>query len=322
MVKYLEPIKIEVRQFEPLEDILLNLFKKEIYYPLLKDMEAKEDILKNKNSDDDVLIEAIQSGKITFWHGEFRGKFNAKISKAIRAIGGVLDAKKGVFKVPLLRVPAPVTHAITASEDRFSRVLQKISTRLNEIDAGSIAGAFKIEDYFDRAIFRVDNDIQKTLQNITVTPKLTDSQRAIIAKDYTTNMQRYIQDFTEKEIVRLREKVIKSTLAGNRYEGLMGAIQRSYGVTESKARFLARQETNLMMQTMKQARYVDAGSEGYDWACVAGSPNHPVRPDHLRLKGTYHKWDAPPVTNIKTGARNHPGCDFGCRCFPKVVIIF
>lgn len=323
MVKYLEPIKIEVRQFEPLEGILMDIFRREIYWPLIEDAGfKKDDVLRNVNADEDDLIAAIKSGRIVFWRGQFKGKFNARISKAIRDIGGELDPKTGTFKLPFYKVTRKLADAITASEDRFNRTLQKISTRLNEIDPAKLAGNFRIEKYFDKAIWQTDNDINKTLQGITVQPKLTPSQIDHISTEYTTNLQKYIQNFTEKEIVNLREKVIKSTLEGSRFEGLMKGIRQSYGVSENKARFLARQETNLMMQELKKVRYVDAGSPGYDWACVAGSPNHPVRPDHLRLKGTFQKWDSPPVTNLKTGARNHPGCDYGCRCFAKVVVIF
>lgn len=322
MIKFLEPIKIEVRQFEPLEGILLDIFKKEIYWPLLEDVEAPDDVLRLRNDDDEELIKAIRSGRITFWHGEFKGSFNAKISKALRAIGGELDPKKGVFKVPVYRIKSRLVEEIRASEDRFNRALQKISTRFNELDPAKIAGNFKIEKYFDKAIWKTDGDIQKTLKGITVQPRLTDSQRATIATDYTKNMQKYIQDFTEKEIIRLREGVIKSTLEGKRYEGIISTIKKSYGVSENKARFLARQETNLMMQKLKEVRYVDAGSPGYDWACVAGSPDHPVRPGHLILKNTYQLWSKPPITDHKTGARNHPGCDYNCRCFAKVVVIF
>ena len=58
----------------------------------------------------------------------------------------------------------------------------------------------------------------------------------------------------------------------------IGAIQKSYGVTANKAKFLARQETKLLTTTLKEVRYVDAGVTKYKWKSVTGTAAHPVRP--------------------------------------------
>lgn len=315
----LTPIKISPKDFDDLEEILMGIFKREIYLPLLSDAGAKENVLRNSMDD---LLEAFRTGQIWFWQGEVGGKFNAQVSRELIKLGAGFDAAKGRFKIRLADLPADIRIAIAAGEMKFDKALAKINQRLNQLSPDEIAGKFRMENFFDKRLFNLDKDIQKTLKNITVTPQLTDSQRARIAEGYTDNLERYIKNFTEEEIANLRNRIQKSTMQGVRYEGLIGSIKKSYGVSENKAHFLARQETNLMMQEFKKVRYQDAGSEGYFWGCVAGSPNHPVRPDHLRLKGQYILWSDPPVTNLKTGARNHAGCDFGCRCFPKVVIKF
>jgi uncharacterized protein with gpF-like domain len=38
------------------------------------------------------------------------------------------------------------------------------------------------------------------------------------------------------------------------------------------------------------------------------------------LNGMKFSWTEPPITNKQTGARNNPGCDFGCRCLALPVI--
>jgi SPP1 gp7 family putative phage head morphogenesis protein len=163
--------------------------------------------------------------------------------------------------------------------------------------------------------------MESAAKNILVMPRLTDSEREKIADEYTLNLTRYIQTFTEKEIVNLREKIEKNVMSGSRYESIIQSIKRSYGVSQNKAKFLARQETNLMMSSFKAARYQSAGVEEYIWTTVVGSKNHPVRPMHKALDGKIFRFDSPPITS-QDGQRNNPGEDFGCRCTARPIVRF
>ena len=115
--------------------------------------------------------------------------------------------------------------------------------------------------------------------------------------------------------------VQKNVESGERTLGLQRDIQKRYNVSASKAKFLARQETNLLGSEIQRQRYKAAGSEEYTWRTVVGTKNHPVRPSHKVLNNTIQRWDAPPITNAK-GDRNHPRQDFGCRCQAIPIIRF
>jgi SPP1 gp7 family putative phage head morphogenesis protein len=93
-------------------------------------------------------------------------------------------------------------------------------------------------------------------------------------------------------------------------------IRESFGVTEKKAKFLARQETGLLMAKFKESRYTESGIHQYKWRCSAGSAKHPVRPSHKVLDGRVFRWDTPPITTApdEPQRRNNPGEDFNCRC--------
>ena len=153
------------------------------------------------------------------------------------------------------------------------------------------------------------------MDKVAVLPELTDKQREQLANDWAQNMDLYIQNFAHEEIARLRQRVFDTAFSGNRRETLIDEIQSSYGVTEDKAKFLARQETSLMMTNLKKARYTSAGVNYYRWQCVKGTPAHPVRPMHKALDGEIVSWDDPPITS-PDGRRNHAGADFNCRCIP------
>lgn len=122
--------------------------------------------------------------------------------------------------------------------------------------------------------------------------------------------------------MKLRKQVMAAAFRGNRYDALVKTIQRSYGVTVSKAKFLAHQETNLLMAKFKETRYTDAGIVEYRWRCVTGSKLHPVRPSHKALDGKIFRFDDPPITTPPSEAprRNNPGEDYGCRCTAVPVV--
>lgn len=316
--KELPPIRETTEDFDGIEAQIMKIFRKEIYLPLLKELASGERL---ENAPSDKLTKAIAMGKIRYHRGVFHGRFDTDISKELKRLGAVWDRKNSVWRLPMHRLQPEIKAAIQASEYRFDRVAASIDKKLADILPGKISENVKIAHLFDRTLFRLDKDFEKQMKNITVVPTLTAETRAKVAAGYTENMQRYIADFTEKEIRSLREKVQKSAMAGNRYESLVGSIQKSYGVSQNKAKFLARQETALMMASFKHARYQEAGVLEYRWQCVVGSPNHPVRPMHKALNGKVFSWNHPPVTDSK-GRRNNPGEDYNCRCVARPIVKF
>lgn len=320
--KEIKPIKERPEDYDAIEASIDAMFRQYLYGPLLKDLlpAMKVELVKNAK-DENPVVQAINGGKIYFYRGEFKGKFSAAVTRELKRMGAEWSKKDATFKIAKSKLPKPVIHAIESSDARFSQVADRIDRQLKQFLPEEIADNLRVEKHFDSTLWKINRELEETVKGITVVPKLTDYQREKIAKEYTQNMKLYIQEWTEKEIVKLRAKVEQSVLSGTRYEGLVKTIQESYGSSLSKAKFLARQETSLMMTKFKQTRYVEAGSEEYIWQCVVGSKDHPVRPMHKALEGKTYRWDAPPITDIK-GNRNNPGQDYNCRCFARPIIKF
>lgn len=314
----LKPIEIVHSDYEQIELIIQKLFRDHIYLPLVKELGEGPKSLQNANDD---LARSLAKGKIRYYRGAFSGKFNSTLTRELKRLGAKWDRRQGVFKIPLGSLPTELRVAITLSEDRFARVVEKINKMIGNILPEKISEQFKIEKRFDTMIMKLDDKIQSGMKGLAVSPKLSDRARDKIATDYTTNLRKYISDFTVKEIVSLRERIEKNVLTGGRYEEMMKTIQHSYGVSQNKAKFLARQETNLMMAKFKESRYQDAGINEYIWRCVPGSKNHPVRPMHKALDGTRQRFDKPPITDEK-GQRNNPGEDYNCRCYARPIVSF
>ena len=261
----------------------MKIFRQEIYLPLLREAELSSKLLKNSLDD---LLEAIQSRRIYYSKGSFRGRFNSTLTRELRDLGAQWDSKQGSWRIPLSKIPMRVKMSISLSEARLDSTMEKIQRKIEKIVPAEIAEKVSLEKHFDTTLWKSEQEFQKNVRNITVAPKVTPEERSRIAKEYTNNVQLYIRDFTEKETEELRKNVIKATFSGERYENMIGAIKQSYGVSQRKAKFLARQESSLMVTKYTQARYESAGSTEYDWQCVSGSPNHPVRPMHKKLNNT------------------------------------
>lgn len=332
----LRPIKESPSDWDEVERKLKRVFRDEIYLPLIVELGAPKATLQNAAYG---LLEAIKFGRIYYGGGKFSGKFNATISRELKELGAKWDRKSSSWKIAQGDLPAEVKLAISSSSVRFDETLQRIDKKLSQILPEEIADKINIVDNFDAALWKVDKDFHSSIKNITVAPKLTPDQRKRIAEEWQNNMKLWIKDFTEKEIGDLRKKVQTHVFKGNRYEGMISTIEKSYGVSTDKARFLARQETNLLMTKFKQTRYEAAGVSEYKWGSVSGTANHPTRPWHKALaensnqgkttsdgkcvEGVF-RWDNPPNTAGpgESPRYNNPGQDYNCRCFAKPVVRF
>lgn len=317
--KILQPIKESTEDYERIENFLIDLFRKEIYLPLMAQLNVPKNTIQNAGSD--ALIDAIKFGRIYFSQGKFSGRFNSTTTKELRALGAKWDRKSAVFKIGLRVLPMDVRNAILASEVKFQEKIAGIDKKLAKILPDEIADKVQVQKMFDASLWKVEKDFQASVSKLTIAPKLTDKEAETISKEWNENMQLWVKDFTEKQIKKLRKDVQASVFAGNRYESMIATIQKSYDVSQSKAKFLARQETSLLMTKYKQTRYESAGVKEYIWGCVSGSANHPVRPIHKALEGKKFRWDDPPITDEK-GTKNNPGQDYNCRCFARPVVRF
>lgn len=290
-----------------------------LYEPLLKELALPKNAISNAVKS--ALQEAIQSGKVKYYRGVFSGKFSAELTREMKSFGAVWD-KSGVFKILARDLPPDIRREIEASESVFLRRLESIDTLLSKTLPEEISRRLKTADLFDRALWKTDKDLSKTIDKLTIQLRLSDNARARISDEWQTNMDLWIQNFSEEQILDLRKKIKKSVVAGNRYGSMISTIQDSYDVTEKKAKFLARQETKLLVTKLKETRYTEAGIPSYRWKCVKGTALHPVRPSHKILDGTVHRWDAPPVTTEpgEPARRNNPGQDYNCRCVAIPVI--
>lgn len=316
-MKQLPPLRLKPKYWELIEKEIMKLLNQNFY----KDLFAAANLYQNvvelevRNARD-ALEAAVRAGTVD-WDGgtNFTGNFNAGISARLKALGGTFNRYTKSWVVPRGSVPANISMASAEANDMFTKLRKAILKTLDDSTIDSVfAHNFNhtyLDEKYDQVIEWMNDDFQKAVKSIAIPPKLTPEQRKIISREWTNNLKLYIRGWTKENIVNLRTKIQKKAFAGHRAETMVKMVQANYGVAINKAKFLARQETSLLMSKFRETRYRDVGIEKYKWST---SHDARVRDDHQHLDGKIFFFSSPPVTDHRTGARNNPGEDFNCRC--------
>lgn len=305
MVQTLKPVIIPKKIEDEFRADLLTLFYDVLFEPLLQEL----DKLKFYYNDENTIRDALLSGKIEYVNGVFKGQFSVKLTKEFNKLGIEYNERISGFKKEINKLPTTIQSAIAQAklinQTINNNMLAKIATlQISENKIKDVKTKYK--------------SIIKTIdEQLEINIDLTDAEKEIIAEQYKNNLELYIKTFLDDEIKKLRDEVEKSVNAGYRAEHLKELIKERYRVSESKAEFLAKQETSLLTSKYTQIRYKDAGINKYIWST---SGDNRVRHDHKQLDGKIISYDDPPIVDKTTGKKAHAGEDFGCRCIQVPVI--
>ena len=123
-----------------------------------------------------------------------------------------------------------------------------------------------------------------------------------------------IRSIPREAAERVHAMAREAQIAGIRPEALAQRIMEGEGVSQSKARLIARTETGRVATTLTQSRAEHVGSEGYFWR---DSEDVDVRPSHKAMRGKFVRWDSPPTLD---GLIGHAGALPNYRCYPEPVL--
>lgn len=314
-MKTIKPLKLTKKEEDLIKKQVDNILLAGIFAPIKKIQDESKTYL--TNSIPTPLEKAILGNKVfykgTAKSGNFSGKFTAAVSKELKALGATFNKKSKSYTLSRANTPPGIFTALAGVNMRNVSTQEKIIESLKIENVREALENNKLYESYDEITKELEGNWRKAAKALGITQTFTDDQRAILAQEYTNNMEKYIVSFSEEEIVKLRDKVSLNIQSGARSDQLAKLIQREYSVTKAKSLFLARQETSLLVFEYSKSRNTSAGSEYYIWS---DSGDATVRGDHHKLNGTKQRWDSPPVSDSRTGRRAHAGQDFGCRCTP------
>lgn len=317
--------------YEPVEVALQRFMTDLIFRPLAQIW--KEEVgrrLSYENSaasDRTSLLKALRAGRLQYsvdaqGRGIFSGESNAALGRALRAIGANFDSRDRVYRLKPEQVPTQILEAGVAHAAACERAHQRMEQflvgvqgkidqaveRLNPIALQAGTTVRRVAAGFDDSLKRVSIPFERP----------TAVARERMSAAYTQNMKLWIRKWADDDIVRLRHQVEANARSGARASTLAARISSRYDVSQSKARFLARQETGLFMAQYHKEQFVSAGVPRYVWST---SKDEDVRLGHQDLQGRVFSWaTGAPAKYMSNGKNNNPHEDFGCRCVARPLI--
>lgn len=114
---------------------------------------------------------------------------------------------------------------------------------------------------------------------------------------------------------RLHDEVAQATIRaireGQSTDELAEIIEERFGVAETRAAFIARDQIASLNGELNKERQTGLGVKQFVWR---SSHDARVRPEHAEYDGQTYDWDDPP------GEGYVPGEDYNCRCIGEPVL--
>ena len=288
-----------------------------IYKPLFDIANFKPK--KAKNSDDP-LLDALEKGNIYYEDGGFKAKnkFTNAQSLALEKLGAKWESWHKMFKLAKDLIPTKYLVAIATAQLAAQAQLQDMDKFLQEV-LNNFQYVVETMAFHDEVVTILDdagNEIKKNVKHLNlIVPDLTREQKREIARSYTNNVTGYvIADFKEERIPFMRKQIQKMALEGARYEDVQKFLQREYNFEANKAKFLAFNETNIMIAEYKKVTYQEMGFDKFIWRTILDGRERKL---HEELHGKIFRYDDPPVIYVDKKGRQQrglPGQTYNCRC--------
>lgn len=322
-MKTLTTQPVAEKDYSDIEKQLKVLFYELIFKPIVSILAphnaqvraAKKD-LRNAKPSSSPVVTGLLSGKVQYEDGTFSGDFSAAISRSLRGYGAKYNKRDGTFTivpellpVDILEAAAEYGKAAKDLHDEVMRALDEVQSNLEKSVSDNPVDARPTVD-------RADDKFSKKFGDALGIDALSDSARASLAKKYSDNLKPYIRDFSDEMVADLRAMVTENAKKGYRFDHLVTRIQNRYDVSQSKAEFLAQQETSMYVSQARQVRFGEVGITRYVWDTAGDSR---VRPEHKKLNGQIFEYSKPPVVDA-SGRRANPGEDFRCRCVANPIL--
>lgn len=321
--KILQPIIYRDAWHAELAKYLLKIMYQAVFEPLFDITEERLD-----NAKDTLLERYLKDGKIQYKDGKFSGQISASISKEIKGLGGKFE--RGKWALPEHKMPFVLKRAVDYNMKSMKALSENLTKKLDSMvgKTSSFVKNMSIQSMGVKNLDRVSTEFKQIIRkNLGVAPQLSVEGLEQISKDYLTTIElpirkkllhefedqttAVLEDFEQEVVERLRTDISDMILSGSSRVDLRNAIKKRLKISDSRCKFIARQETALLVTTFKKSQYQQYGIDQYKWKTVG---DHKVRESHVELDGETIDWDNPPIVDPKTGRTAHAGMDFNCRC--------
>lgn len=287
------------------------------------------EILENNQVENaqDVLRQAIIRGVIFYQDGAFyssKGRFSNAIAKELESIGAKYSKWRKAYLISSKNLDIELLWAIQTTKVKTAVAATAIRAYLTS-QLGKLTELLQKNFVIDKTVEYIFQDLQrrviKSLKEKkipTIAPKFNDFRAQEFARNYTNNLNFWIKDWVEEDIVKMREVVGQMAIDGKSRKDIADYIQNRFKVAKDKAQFLARNETAIATTSYLKAKYQDEGFINFKWKTNLDGREREL---HKELNGKIFAINDPPVIyqRIKNKVviseqRGLPGQTYNCRC--------
>lgn len=176
----------------------------------------------------------------------------------------------------------------------------------NRLASGFVRTTLSAIDRGQKRSFGID--VLQNSPEIRATMQAAAIQNANLIKSIP---EQYLKSVSNSVLANMRTGLLPREVAKQ--------IETEYGVTQRRARFIARDQTAKVNGELSKQRQIDAGYEFFKWTT---SHDERVRHSHDQIAkadvgygpGVY-RWDDLPTN--EHGQKIQPGSDYQCRCFGR-----
>ena len=310
----IKDFKIKEAYTKLVEKALFSYLWEGIYKPMFEILAIRPVIAKNSMN---VIIEALRVGKLMYVDGGFKAKdkfTNAQSTQLVKW-GAKWDRVQKMYRIPVDMLPETLRIYLAEAQINNELKINQIQEflRLVEENMPYIVESMVFDDEVITILDDAGNEVKKNVKKIAVIePELSAQQKAEIARTYTENVRGYvIKDFAEERIPEMRRKIQELVLQGYRMDKVQELLQKEYGFMAKKAKFLAQNETTIMLSEYKKVTYPQMGFNKFIWKTIMDGKERPL---HKALNNTVWSYDDPPIIDERTGQKGLPGATYNCRC--------
>lgn len=233
-----------------------------------------------------------------------------------------------------LREDKPINDALPDYFKSLTAKMNRIFDKLDKLDLSSIASSIanrivgtanKVNaERFDK---KASNTFGIDLKGVLASSGQAVRDQLEIDRQLNASLIKSVATEFKQEI---SDTIMANVQSGERSTNLITQIKERYGVSQSRAKMIARDQTSKLNGSLVKARSQALGSKTYTWSCVM---DERARQDHKVMNGKLCKWDDATVFSDdggKTwkkrkqigGVELHPTEPINCRCAALAVIDF
>ena len=246
-------------------------------------------------------------------------RYNAELQRIVRAIRKDIDAAL-IPMIKALERDYIADSWVDVIAGGLRGLLEKWSSEKYKALANRIAGQF-VQSANTENDKKFKNSLGIEVQGMGIniyggSPELQD----YLAASAYDNAQ-LIKSIPAQYLGQVESLVMANMRAGLRPSAITKQLQQQFGITQRRAKFIARDQTSKINGDLNEKRQKAIGGEYFEWL---SSDDERVRHNHKMIanrvtaygKGVY-RWDNLPLS--EKGEPIKPGSDYNCRCVSIIV---